>query len=501
VSAPTTAIVPRWEWRTFGASLGAAENDLPERAASSVQDSEETYILSRRSDESVKVRGGLMDVKRRQDVRDGLELWRPVIKAEFPLDRETVGAMLAAVGVDVTVEAASYSLEQLIDDVVARSPELRAVHVQKHRAHHTVDDAMVELTTISCEGRTAHTIAVESPEPARIFAALDTLHLSGRRNVCVARGLKTLIDFGTETFAAIDIGTNSVKLHIGGRRADRSWQRVVDRAEVTRLGEGLDASGELSVAAVARTVDAIAGMVDDARREDVAGIAAVGTAALRVASNRSSFTNAVRARTGLVVEVLSGEDEARLAYRAATAALEVPSGALVVFDSGGGSTQFTFGHGDDVADRCSVDIGAVRVAERYGLTGAVSSAVLDEARARIASELTVLTDHKAPDAVIGMGGTATNLTAVFHGLEHYDPDVVHGTVLDRAELDRQIELYRTRDAAARRTIVGLQPSRAEVILAGACIVRTILDQLAVDAFTVSDRGLRHGLLVERFGIT
>ena len=81
----------------------------------------------------------------------------------------------------------------------------------------------------------------------------------------------------------------------------------------------------------------------------------------------------------------------------------------------------------------------------------------------------------------------------------YDPDAIQGSVLDRAEIDRQIELYRTRDADERRTIVGLQPKRAEVILAGACIVRTIMDKLERDSFTVSDRGLRHGVLLERFG--
>jgi exopolyphosphatase/guanosine-5'-triphosphate,3'-diphosphate pyrophosphatase len=97
-----------------------------------------------------------------------------------------------------------------------------------------------------------------------------------------------------------------------------------------------------------------------------------------------------------------------------------------------------------------------------------------------------------------MGGALTNLAAVRHGLATYDPDVVQGTVLDRAEIDRQIELYRTRTADERREIVGLQPKRAEVILAGACIVRTVLDKLHCDELTVSDRGLRHGLLVERF---
>jgi exopolyphosphatase/guanosine-5'-triphosphate,3'-diphosphate pyrophosphatase len=93
----------------------------------------------------------------------------------------------------------------------------------------------------------------------------------------------------------------------------------------------------------------------------------------------------------------------------------------------------------------------------------------------------------------------TNLAAVRHGLATYDPEVVQGTVLDADEIDRQIGIYRSRTADARRTIVGLQPNRAEVILAGACIVRTVLAKLGRDALTVSDRGLRHGVALERFG--
>jgi exopolyphosphatase/guanosine-5'-triphosphate,3'-diphosphate pyrophosphatase len=98
-----------------------------------------------------------------------------------------------------------------------------------------------------------------------------------------------------------------------------------------------------------------------------------------------------------------------------------------------------------------------------------------------------------------MGGAVTNLAAVRHGLATYDPDVVQGTVLDAAEIDRQIDRYRERTAEQRREIVGLQPNRAEVILAGACIVRTVLAKLGRDALTVSDRGLRHGVALERFG--
>jgi exopolyphosphatase/guanosine-5'-triphosphate,3'-diphosphate pyrophosphatase len=101
--------------------------------------------------------------------------------------------------------------------------------------------------------------------------------------------------------------------------------------------------------------------------------------------------------------------------------------------------------------------------------------------------------------VIGMGGTSTNLAAVKHALVEYDAEVVHGTQLDLAEIDRQIERYRALDAAQRRGIPGLQPARAEVILAGACIVRTILTKLRQSSMTVSDRGLRHGVFAERFG--
>ena len=119
--------------------------------------------------------------------------------------------------------------------------------------------------------------------------------------------------------------------------------------------------------------------------------------------------------------------------------------------------------------------------------------------AAIAADLSQLRGRPAPDAIVGMGGAVTNLAAVLHGLEPYDAEVVQGTVLELAEIDRQIELYRSRDAEARRAVIGLQPKRAEVILAGACIVRTVMEKLGKQTLTVSDRGLRHGVLAERFG--
>ena len=144
-------------------------------------------------------------------------------------------------------------------------------------------------------------------------------------------------------------------------------------------------------------------------------------------------------------------------------------------------------------------MGAARFTERFGLDHPVSRDTVVVALAAIAVDLDRLAGRPRPDMVVAIGGTATNLAAVEHGLARYDPDVVHGTVVDLAAADRQIESYRRRSADQRRTLPGLQPARAEVILAGACIVRTILTLTGQRAVTVSDRGLRHGVVAERFG--
>ena len=297
----------------------------------------------------------------------------------------------------------------------------------------------------------------------------------------------------------IDVGTYSVKVHVGERTADGAWRTIVDRAELTRLGEGLEKSGEIAPEALSRTANAIESMVDEAKRAGALAIAAVGTAGLRIARNADEVIAAIRAGAGITVDVISGEEEGRLAYLAVKTGLGLDEGTLVVFDTGGGSTQFTFGHGARVGDQFSVEVGAVRYTERFGLSGIVAPDVLREALSAIAADLTRIDNRETPDALVGMGGAVTNITAVKHALAAYDPDVVQGTVLDRGEIDRQIELYRSRDTAARRAIVGLQPKRADVILAGACIVRTIMEKLKQESLTVSDRGLRHGLLIERFG--
>ena len=496
-----TKIVPRWEWRWFGHRFGPAESRLAALAPGAVQQSSETYLLSGDGD-NVKVRDALMDIKVLREVnQDGLEQWTPVMKAGFPLPASEVAKVFAALRLEPPpLRRASYDLAQFIDELAVPSGRIRAISVQKRRVRYTVGGCMAELSEVVADGKPTRTIAVESEDAAAVIAAVRSLGLIGYVNTSYPRGLAALVDGKSNRYAVIDVGTNSIKFHVAEQAPGGRWRTVADRAEITRLGEGLAEANRIGDAALERAVAAIDGMVDEAREHGVLAIVAVGTAGLRIASNRDEIVAAIERRTGVHIEVISGggRGAARVPCREVEPGSGV-TGSLVVFDTGGGSSQFTFGRGNDVEERFSVDVGAVRYTERFGLDGVVSAEVLREALAAISADLSRLDGRPSPDGLVAMGGATTNITAVKHGLAKYDPNVVQGTVLERKEIDRQIDLYRSMDASARRSIVGLQPKRAEVILAGACIIRVVMEKLGKQSLTVSDRGLRHGVLAERFG--
>jgi exopolyphosphatase/guanosine-5'-triphosphate,3'-diphosphate pyrophosphatase len=175
----------RWEWRTFGDDLGERLGAIePER----VTESDETYLLSPHADDAVKLRGGLIDVKRLQRVDDeGLELWEPVLKAPLPLSAADARVVLAALGApDAPLEREAYDLADLAAGAVA-------VSVHKTRRHFSVGGCMAELTDLRAGERATRTVAIESERPARVMAAIYELGFDPRPNVNVPRGLKALL--------------------------------------------------------------------------------------------------------------------------------------------------------------------------------------------------------------------------------------------------------------------------------------------------------------------
>jgi exopolyphosphatase/guanosine-5'-triphosphate,3'-diphosphate pyrophosphatase len=501
---PVDQIIPRWEWRTFGQEFGAALAHLAAMAPDKVQTSDEIYLLASGSDANVKIRDQLLDIKVLECVdANGLEQWRPALKEPFPLSASTVAAVRTAVGLTPgPSDTECLSLDQL---VAALAPSVRKIAVHKTRARYQIHGCVGELTDVIADGEKVRTIAVEDADPAKVIAAVRALGLEGRPNTSYPRGLAQLLGLPARgrtpltRQAVIDVGTNSVKFIIAELEPDETWTTILDRAEVTRLGEGLEESGAMSPAAIERTAQAITGMTVEAARHGVEGITAVGTMGMRTATNSQALIDLVKDRAGVTVEVISGAEECRVAYLAVKSGLGLADAALAIFDTGGGSTQITLGRGTRVDRQFSVNVGAARYTAKFHLDQAVSADQLQQAIAAIAADLSELDGVASPDALVGMGGAVTNITAVMLGLSKYDPDKVQGSVIDRNEIDRQIERYRAMHAESRRQIVGLQPKRAEVILAGACIVRTIMDKLGKSSLSVSDRGLRHGLLVDRFG--
>ena len=299
--------------------------------------------------------------------------------------------------------------------------------------------------------------------------------------------------------AAIDIGTNSTKMTIADVSDDGVLTVVAEQSDVTRLGEGVDASKRLGDAAMSRTLDAIARFADEARRQGAETVLGAGTSALRDAANGSDFIAQAKARAEVDIQIITGDREAQLAYAAvrSDATLHIPADAfLLVFDIGGGSTELILGDADGVGRHKSLDIGAVRLTERFLHSDPPTAYELNQAAqyARAAFDTFPLPD--TPPLVAGIGGTAVNIAAVTQGQAKPDPDALHGATLARPDVATALNRFAHLPLAQRREIPGLEPKRADVIVAGALILDCLLTYFGADRFTLSARGLRYGLLAD-----
>jgi len=279
---------------------------------------------------------------------------------------------------------------------------------------------------------------------------------------------------------------------------------VRERAEITRLGRGVDATGRLDPAAIEGTVAVIVEYAREARALGAAEIACVATSAARDASNGAEFFEAARTRAGLSPEIIGGDEEARLVYESAWRDFG-GSGRLAVLDVGGGSTELSWGDGPAPRGRTSLQVGAVRLTERHvrgdPTTPAERAALVSGARAALAP-LAALGDRARGGRprgarLVGVAGTVTTLAAVEQALPAYDPERVHGSTLALDRIDALADRLASLTVKERAALPGMEPKRADVILAGAVVVAEAMRTAGFDALTVSDRGVRWGLLHDR----
>jgi exopolyphosphatase/guanosine-5'-triphosphate,3'-diphosphate pyrophosphatase len=299
----------------------------------------------------------------------------------------------------------------------------------------------------------------------------------------------------SDAVAAVDCGTNTIKLLVGSFAGDR-LDVAVRESRVVRLGQGVDASGHLAEEALARTLTALDEYAALVREHGVHPdrIRFCATSATRDASNAATFAHAVHQRLGVGPEVLSGDEEAALAYAGAmrgAGAVPVP---VLVLDVGGGSTEVILGDRGGVRDARSMDVGSVRLHERHVRHDPPSAAEVAAIRADVDRHLDDCGVALADAAtVIGIAGTCTSLAAGVLDLPAYDPVAIDGSThaLDdvRATVDRVVGMT----VAARRELPWLHPGRADVIDAGLLIVERVLARTAVAELTVSESDILEGI--------
>ncbi len=299
--------------------------------------------------------------------------------------------------------------------------------------------------------------------------------------------------------ATIDIGTNTVLLLVAERRDDGTLFAVAERATITRLGEGVDKTRRLKPAAVTRTQECLEEYAGIVANVGVDLVAVVGTSAMRDAAGGEALIARVQALFGVDAKVISGETEARLTFRGTLSGLPITTGTeAAVFDIGGGSTEIVFARrGATTLDYAqSFDVGSVRLTERCIRSDPPQCAELEAIQATLARALGEVPPLATRVVPVGVAGTMTTLAAVALGIAPYDGERVHGSTLSRARLAEVVAALAAVDVEARRKIPGMEPKRADVIVAGGLIALALLDRWGAEAARVSDRGVRWGLAEE-----
>ena len=300
--------------------------------------------------------------------------------------------------------------------------------------------------------------------------------------------------------AAVDVGTNSVLLLVADRGTDGVVRPVREEADITRLGRGVDRTGALSPEGMEATLEVLARFASMARADGARALVVTATSAARDARNGAEFLARARERTGATVEILSGDEEARLSYLAVAQDFAAEAGevGLLAIDVGGGSTEFVHGRGREVLFRRSLDIGSVRLTERCVRSDPPVDADQEAIRDVVRAALRALPAFPREVRVVGVAGTVTSLFAIGHAIEPYDAARVHGGWLPLEDVARVRARLCALPLAERRVLPGMQPKRADVLPAGALLFETALAHLRAGGAGVSDRGLRWGVLLDRW---
>jgi exopolyphosphatase / guanosine-5'-triphosphate,3'-diphosphate pyrophosphatase len=296
--------------------------------------------------------------------------------------------------------------------------------------------------------------------------------------------------------AVVDIGSNSTRLLIAERDDRRVTAELVRHSEVTRLGAGVDADGRLRDDAIERVFATLGRYTAEIDQHKCDVRLAVMTSAVRDSANREDFADAVKTRYGLDPHVLTGDQEAQLTFLGATSERDPDDRTpTLVFDIGGGSTEMVIGAGREVEFHVSTQAGVVRQTERHihtdPPTDAERAALYEDVHG-ILGEAVPAANRRAVQHAIGVAGTATSLAAIAQDLDPYDPERVHGYVIDGDRCAQILDRLGQMTLAQRRHVAGLHPDRAPTIIAGVLIFQAVMSLFGLERVEISEHDILRG---------
>lgn len=298
--------------------------------------------------------------------------------------------------------------------------------------------------------------------------------------------------------ASIDIGTNTALLLIAEVSPQFEIRPILQREQIVRLGEGVDERRLLKPAAIGRVIGALREYVETCRELGTEGVVISGTSAVRDAHNREELIGAIKQAFGIEMRVLSGDDEARLTFLGAVSNKQNLSGEILLIDIGGGSTEFISGTRSTIARAASIDMGSVRLTERFVRHDPIQESEFAAIEHIIDSHLDALQKEFSakPAHFVGVAGTVTTLAAMQMQLAEYDAGLVDRHVMSFAQVEALVISLTKKSLTEKVQMAGLNPKRADVILAGAMILWQVMRKLGFEKVRVSDRGLRFGVLMD-----
>ncbi|MEJ8553603.1 Ppx/GppA phosphatase family protein [Tepidibacter sp. Z1-5] len=297
--------------------------------------------------------------------------------------------------------------------------------------------------------------------------------------------------------AAIDIGTNSMRLlladYVEGKFFNR--QKYIN---TTRIGQNVDKEGIISDEAIDRNVDALHEFANIARKNGCEKIFAMGTSALRDSKNKEEFLKKAFDKSGVLVEIISGDNEADLGFLGVVQEIEED---ILVIDIGGGSTEFIVGNkAEGIKFNKSENVGALRMTEKFLTKDPIDDMEFEEARKYIENTIMNTIDKISNfniSKVVGIGGTITSLSAIHQDLKVYDTDKIHKSVILDADIKEILRNLKELTVKQKRNLNGLQPKRADIITAGALILDIIIKNLKIEDIIVSEFDNLEGLICQK----